>query len=183
MRFMRGHRPWNKGLTKETDSRVKSMIHKHSQKTRDMISRTLNGRRFSKETRDKMSVSNDRQRHSEIMKKHWQEPGYAKKVLRRRIPSYPEQVFIDLCKEFRYVGNGALVIGGKNPDFVCVSDDHKLVEIWSEHWHRGQDPQDRIKFFRDQGYECIIIKASELKCPSQVMAKVKKFIGGMAESG
>jgi len=108
-------------------------------------------------------------------KELWKDPLYAKKCLRRRIPSYPEQIFMDLCKEFRYVGNGALVIDGKNPDFVD-STGTKLVEIWGEHWHQGQNPQDRIDFFRLRGYQCLIVKALELRYPEQVLTKVRKFV-------
>lgn len=168
--------PWNKGLTKEVDTRVSKETHPCTQETRDRISKANKGRKLSQETKNRMSVSNDRQRHSEIMKEHWKEPGYAKRVLHRRIPSYPEQMFMDMCKGFRYVGNGKLTIDGKNPDFVNTDDDHKLIEIWGDYFHRGQNPQQLIDFYYFRGYDCLIIWASELKHQEQVLAKIQKFV-------
>jgi hypothetical protein len=105
-------------------------------------------------------------------KNQWKDIEFAKMMLHRRTPSGPEQSFIKLCKEFKYVGNGTLVIDGKNPDFVD-STGKKLVEIWGDYFHKGQNPQDRIDFFKTCGYDCIVIWASELKHPEQVVRKVQ----------
>ena len=251
-----GNEPWNKGLTKETDSRVMDVSKKqkrnikrlwkvnpsvmgmsgkhHSQETKDALSLAKKGVAvhteedkkqrsvfFKKLWRDpsyvsKMLVrphgvlteegrlsigkaSKERWKNPQwrltqvtkinevcgteefrvmmrgIQKELWKDPKYAKKVLHRRIPSYPEQIFIDLCKEFKYVGNGALNIDGKNPDFVSIKDDHKLIEIWGKHFKEGRNPQDLIDFYKARGYDCIIIWASELRYPDKVLAKVMQF--------
>lgn len=119
-----------------------------------------------------------RQRQSCMVSKFWENPEHAKKVLRRRSPNYPEQGFINLCTKYdlpyRYVGNGQLVIGRKNPDFVD-STGTKLIEIWGEHWHHGQNPQDRIDFFRSRGYDCLVIMAKELNDGIGLLAKVMQF--------
>ena len=132
-----GRTPWNKGVTKEDDPRVANIC-----KGRSMPEKSL------------------------IMKKLWKDSEFAKKVMHRRIPSYPEQMYMDYCKmvgkDMRYVGDGTLVIDGKNPDFID-STGKKLIEIWGDFFHKGQNPYDRIKFFEDRGYECQIIWASELK--------------------
>ena len=110
-----------------------------------------------------------------MQKELWKDPEHVRKVMHRRILSGPEQIFINLCKEFRFVGNGELVIGGKNPDFVCINDDHKLVEIWGDFFHKGQNPQDRIDFFADRGYDCLVIWEHELKYLNKVVLRVQNF--------
>lgn len=161
----KGTEPWNKGLSGVQVNPMKG--RKHSLVSRDIMSKSI------KECWKDLVYA---KRISDTAKKLWQDPEHAKKCLHRRIPSYPEQIFIDLCKEFRYVGNGTLIIGGKNPDFVCVTDEHKLIEIWGDYFHKGQNPQDRIDFFKSRGYDCIIIWASELKHLDSVMTKVNKFV-------
>jgi len=159
--FQKGHTPWNKGL---------KGVQVHSLKTRDKMSKSKMGHEVSEETRAKIS---------DKISKYWEDPLYASKILHRRSPSYPEKVFIDLCYQYqlplRYVGNGALIIGNKNPDFVCITNDHKLIEIWGDHWHKGQNPQDRIDFFKIRGYQCLVILVSEFKCVDNVISKVRDF--------
>jgi len=117
-----------------------------------------------------------------VMKEYWKDPEFARKVLHRRTPSGPEQSFITLCEEhnlpYRFVGNGELLIGRKNPDFVGTQDEHKLVEIWGEHFKLGRDPQDLISFYNVRGYDCLVIWASELSHQEQVIVKVRKFSEG-----
>lgn len=163
--------------------------HDTSLETRRKISESGVGRILRQSSRDKISESNRRRvlgrsskrKMSKSITRLWKNPEYAKKVLRRRSPNYPEQKFINLCIErgllYQYVGNGELIIEGKNPDFVD-STGTKLIEIWGEHWHRGQNPQDRIDFFRSRGYDCIVIWVSELKHLDLVIKKVVKFDKG-----
>lgn len=130
---------------------------------------------YARMMNDKKCEEANRLSISSKAKKRFEDPAYMKKVLHRRIPSYPEQSFIDLCKEFKYVGNGVLNIGGKNPDFVNVNDEHKLIEIWGRHFKEGRNPQDLIDFYKVRGYKCIIIWVSELRYPDKVLAKVMQF--------
>ena len=165
---MKGKEPWNKGLTKDLDSRVvsggrtKGSIPWIKGKTSAQYSQLIRSEEY-------------RVLQRRIQKALWNDPEHAKKCLHRRTPSGPEQIFIGLCKAFQYVGNGVLTIDGKNPDFVCITDDHKLVEIWGEYYKRGRNPQDLIDFYKVRGYQCLVIWASELKHLEQVVAKIKKF--------
>ena len=184
---MKGKIPWNKGLIKEIDSRCRGGVKKgyisKVKKTKELYPLLSNSgvkkgnvpwnKGLTKETDDRVN-----QISLKIAEKY-KEPGFFSKVMHRRIPSYPEQIFMNLCEEmslpYRYVGNGRLIIEGKNPDFVD-STGTKLIEIWGEHFHIGQNPQDRIDFFKVRGYQCIVIRASELKNKEKILAKVKKFM-------
>jgi len=188
-----GQTPWNKGLTKETDSRLIEMGKKVSNEHMGKSS-GMKGKHLTQETKDKCRKANLGRKPwntgltketdtrvlaiSNSQKEHWQDPEYAKKCLHRRTPSGSEQTFIDQHKEFRFVGNGQLVIGGKNPDFVSIINDHKLIEIWGEHYKIGRNPKDLIDFYKVRGYECLIIWAEELRHLEKIAVRVKKFMGG-----
>jgi len=92
---------------------------------------------------------------------------YNKKVFLKREPSGPESLFTKFCLDnnlpYIYVGNmknKQLCIGGKVPDFIYKN---KIIEIWGDFYHQSQNPQDRIDYFKQYGYNCIVIWASELK--------------------
>jgi len=151
--YQKYHTPWNKGKKGVQSSWCKGM---------------------TKETNKSLA------RSSEKMLKNWECVEFAKKVLHRRSPSKPEQAFIDLCQgkslPYRFVGNGELLIGRKNPDFVSTENDHKLIEIWGEFYKKRRNPQDLIDFYRSRGYDCIVIYASELECLDTVMLRVQNFL-------
>jgi very-short-patch-repair endonuclease len=171
----KGRVPWNRGISfSDVARRNMSLAHEGTMRSAD-IKRRMSlahvGEVFTEDRKKKMSLG---------MKARWKTPGYAKKVLHRRESSYPERVFIGLCEErqlpYCFVGNGALDVDGKNPDFVGILDDHKLIEIWGERWHRGQNPQDRIDFFNNRGYDCMVIMAAALKRdPESVIQAVQNY--------
>ena len=182
-----GRKSWCRGLTKETDSRLVESGKKISISNMGHIS-WMKGKHHTQEAKDKIGlkqigkyVTNEtRMRQSITAKINWSNPEFAKMMLHRRIPSGPEQEFICISDRFYlmfdFVGDGTLIIDGKNPDFVCINDEHKLIEIWGDYFHKGEDPQERINFFKNRGYQCIIIWASELKYIYRVISKVCKFI-------
>jgi hypothetical protein len=193
---MVGNTPWNKGLVKETNSSVarisQSLLGKqHTKEHNENISLGNKGQvpnrlgiphndSTKNRIRETAIISWQdpvlRKHSSDLMIKHWKEPGFGKKMLHRRTPSIPEQTFIDQYNEFCFVGNGELMIDGKNPDFVCTTDEHKLVEIWGEYFKKGRNPQDLIDFYKVRGYECLVIWASELRHLEEIALKIKKFI-------
>ena len=56
-RFSKGHTPWNKGLSKETDDRVKKYAKPLSEETKKRMSENRKGFQFSDEAKQKMSNS------------------------------------------------------------------------------------------------------------------------------
>lgn len=62
---------------------------------------------------------------------------------------------------WRYVGDGTLIVGTKCPDFWDGGT--RLIEAYGDYWHRGQDPQDRIDYFAERGYECMVIWEQEVR--------------------
>ena len=133
------------------------------------ISKTMTGHKgyYTKEALGEKfdSIENARvKKISESMGKLWENPDYAKKVMTRKDMSRPEIDFMELIKEhdLPYFFNGnlknknPLIIDRKIPDIVHNTA-KKLIEIWGDIFHKGQNPQNRIDFFKERGYGCIVI--------------------------
>ena len=109
---------------------------------------------------------------------------YSSGMLRKSnhiIPNKLEQGLIELMERnnipFKYVGDGGLIIKGKNPDF---SDNNgKLIEVYGDYWHRNDDPQDRIKFFRNYGYDTLVLWEHELRGydEEEIVCRIRDFMG------
>lgn len=76
-------------------------------------------------------------------------------------------------KEWRYVGDGQLVINRKNPDWVNINGRKQLIELWGEYWHKHDNPDDLRAHYREYGYSTIIIWASELMNPELLKQKLR----------
>jgi very-short-patch-repair endonuclease len=149
----------------------------------------MTGKQHTEEWKQKASIrtkgywsgENAKEGASQRGKERWQNVSYAQRVMARREPSSPEQTFIDLINSCNlpWVYNGSvtnkkLVVSGKIPDFVHESEP-KLIEIYGDFFHKGQNPQDRIDFFNERGYQCIVFWASELKNKNDILSRIKDF--------
>lgn len=149
---------------------------------------------FTEERRAKMSVARKlrvtktetREKMSRNLKKFWQDPEYRDRTVKAALlglrihPNKPEKVLLALLdeispNEWEFVGDGQLVIGGKNPDFANTNGKKQLGELWGDYWHFGENPQDRIDLFKEYGYHTLIIWEHELKTPKIVLSKIRKF--------
>lgn len=126
---------------------------------------------------------------SEMSKKLWQDPKWAKEQLAKIAfgnqqvsPNKAEQKLLTILNQFKkvffkFVGDGDLIIKGLCPDFVF---DNKLVELYGDYWHKNETEDDinkRINHFKNEGYDCLIIWESELKNETELVEKIKKFLG------
>jgi len=62
---------------------------------------------------------------------------------------------------FKYVGDGTFKIDGKCPDFKHPTK-KLLVEFYGELWHDESDEPERIKFFKDRGWDCLVVWGKEI---------------------
>jgi predicted DNA-binding protein YlxM (UPF0122 family) len=99
-------------------------------------------------------------------------------------PNKPETTVLTILQniapdEWKFVGDGQLYIGCKNPDFANVNGEKQLIEVYGDYWHRGQDPTERITHFKQYGYDTLVIWENELnrkkKLPT-VVKRIKEFI-------
>jgi len=121
-------------------------------------------------------------KRSEIQKANWENPQYIKKQMKARNVRQNkqekklEQILNKLYpNEYKFVGHGEVVIGGKCPDFINVNGQKKIIELFGDYWHRGQDPQDRIDIFKPYGFDTLVIWERELKDIEWVKFRIRKF--------
>ena len=64
----------------------------------------------------------------------WLDPVYRRKVLGRRIPTSYEKRLNGLILKYnlpyKYVGDGSVILGTMNPDFIDVNGQKKVVEVY-----------------------------------------------------
>ncbi|MEK6861487.1 MAG: hypothetical protein AABY07_05945 [Nanoarchaeota archaeon] len=93
-------------------------------------------------------------------------------------PTQPEKYLITIIKElklyFKYCGDLSFWIGRKNPDFVNIKS-KKLIELFGDYWHKGDNGRKRMKYFAKHGYRTLIIWEHELKDLNIVKAKLLAF--------
>jgi len=91
-------------------------------------------------------------------------------------PNKKEQKLLGILERFgfEYVGDGKLVIDGLCPDFVNFKL-HKIIELFGDYWHRRENPQRRIIFFKNRGYDALVIWEHSLDDPS-IVSTIQKFV-------
>ena len=149
---LKGRKSWNSGLTKETDERVR-----------------------------KNSVE-----ASERMLRFWGDPEYKKYQLyamikgRRVKPNKPEKFLTKLLQQlfpnqYKYVGDGEFILAGKNPDFINVNGQRKIIELFGNYWHTPEEEQQRINLFSRYGYQTLVIWDYELSDIEVLNKKIIEF--------
>ena len=165
---------WNRGLTSETDSRVArnslaiSVAHKGKPFPGDKAKVSASVKRWW------ASLSQE-ERSNRVKKMH--------EAARRtkKAPNKPEALLNELLNtywpnQWKFVGNGQLIIDNLNPDFANINGRKQLIELFGTYWHKGQNPQDRIDRFAKFGYNCMVIWEHEIKSDfSSVVARVATF--------
>ncbi len=149
----KGQEPWNKGLHMwEDHPHPRGMLGKELRDSaKEKISEALKGKpKSSEHVRNVLRANAVKPNKAEL---------HLLSILQRANPAW------------RYVGDGALIIEGKCPDFW--DGDGHLVELYGEYWHRGDDPQERIDFFGECGYHCLVIWERETKEESRILEKVQ----------
>ncbi len=49
------------------------------------------------------------------------------------------------------------------PDFFNINGQKKVIEMFGDYWHQGQNPQDKIDRYAKSGFDCLVIWERELK--------------------
>jgi len=119
---------------------------------------------------------------SETLQERFKDPEYACKMGKawNLKPNKPEKRILNLLNkmypgEWKYTGDFSFMINGKNPDFVNCNGQKKIIEMFGDYWHKGENPQDRIDTFNPFGYDTLIIWEHELKNIDQLKRKLGGF--------
>jgi len=169
---------------------------------RRTYSETAKLRHFSKETREKLrkialkSWKNNRARRLKHLEKlHTNEEIIAKRLksLRKR-PTSLEKKFMEIIEKhnlpFKYCGDGSVLIGYKNPDFVCTNGAKVCIEIRARNICRvfqGESPEEwarkRIEHFKKWGWKCLVFFAYRehskfrfVLSEDEIVAKIKEVV-------
>ena len=145
----------------------------HTEEAKQKNREAHTGNKASIETKEKMSIKH---------KKQWEDLIFAKKMIEsfKILPNKAELYLQDILNslffegQFQYVGDGKEVVGRKCPDFIDKTI-NKIIELYGYYWHRGQDPNDRIDYFKQFGYGTLVIWESELKNIEYLKNKLFNF--------
>lgn len=152
---------------------------------------TTLGRKASQETRLRISqscsgVSRKSATRSRTYRRLWANPVWAMQRVSRIMgglslrPNKAEMLLFNLLSElypddWKYVGDGSLIIGRLNPDFVNVNGKKQIIELFGDYWHKEQEEQARINRFTEYGFATLIIWENELKDLGRVTNKIREF--------
>lgn len=134
-----------------------------------------------------------RQAMSQRMKERWAQPEYRRKVVQaimagahvspttaeRRLEKILQEAFPN---EWKYVGDGQLVIGGLCPDFANINGQKLVIEMFGDYWHgkganrRSDYESYRKAVFSKYGFGLLVIWERELKSETAVVETVKGFM-------
>jgi len=191
-----GLKQQGKKLTVETKRKI-SIANKG--KTRDShvkqkMSQAKKGKKFSFEHKRNLSHSHKevcsqpafRKKQSQIHRTLWKNPFYREKIVKAVLkkvcvkPNKQEVLLGHILEdtipmEYKYVGNGSLILGGRCPDFMNINGKKKLIELYGDYWHQGEKTQERIEYFRQFGFETLVIWEHELKDREHLIEKVVTF--------
>lgn len=107
---------------------------------------------------------------------------------RNTMPNKLESLFNDLTSDMiNFVGTGAFTRQWpngrcKNPDFR-VTGQRRIIELFGDYWHAGDDVQLHMEMWKRLGYECLVIWEHELhEGQERILDLVSAFIGEEARS-
>ena len=86
--------------------------------------------------------------------------------------------------EYKYVGDGLVILGGLCPDFININGKKKVIEGYGNYWHGVEVAQTwnrtelgRIMTYNSIGFDCLIIWQSEIVDTSEeeLISRIIKF--------
>ncbi len=194
---MKGRIAWNKGLTKETHPSLKIVSERatgrvFSEEHCRNISKSMKGipnwsKGLTKEDHEGIRKRAEAQKgRTSTLKgiKHSEERKIkAARALFKAVSHGPNKTerFIQnflqkICpNEYKYVGNGKFILGSRCPDFLNINGKKKLIEYYGHYWHRGENIQKRIDFFKKYGFDTLIIWEYELKDIPKLSQRIIEF--------
>lgn len=202
MNFSEQHR---KNISKAKMGNQYNLGKHFSKEHRKKMSNSHKGKQFSEKHKRKLRENhkgmlgkcfNDKakKKMSKAAKNRWKNPKYKEKQLKAMFiglelrPTNPERRLRNglnklFPKEYKYVGDGTIFIGYKNPDFINTNNQKKIIELFGDYWHskkrtgrtKSQEENQRIKHFSKYGFKTLIIWECELKNIKQLKKKLIEF--------
>ena len=139
----------------------------------------------------KVRTQKFRNKARETFKSNWKNPKIREKNLKNLLkamfqrPTSLEKEFIKIIKRynlpFKYVGDGEIIIGYKNPDFISTNGNKLIIETANRFHHKENYPEIRQKIFGKYGYQVLVLWAKKNKNEledneKEIIEKVKNLI-------
>lgn len=163
---------WNSGLNKNNSEKIKQISEK--------LKGFQHGHKWKKGERISPGTE---------FKSGWQHTDKGKEILQKskqnqRIGiTMPEKIVQGIIQElklpFEYTGNGKILIGTKNPDFINESW-KQIIEVYGDYWHEDpkywhQTAEGCILYYMKYGYDTLIIWQNELENKDIVKRRIEEF--------
>ncbi|KKK48176.1 hypothetical protein LCGC14_3147780 [marine sediment metagenome] len=78
-------------------------------------------------------------------------------------------------EEYTYTGDFSFRIGRCCPDFTNIKGQKKVIELFGDYWHMGDNPQDKIDYYKQFGYDCLIIWECGMRDKELSINKIRTF--------
>lgn len=156
------------------------------QSHKDNLSKSRCGKKHPSKTRERMSKS---QKLRYIRDPQLKDRTVAK--LYEALKLKPNQVELHLQKildtyfpkQWKYVGDGGVILNGLIPDFINCNGKKELIELFGDYWHRKEGLRwnytelGRIMAYNALGFRCLVIWEQELQKLSdiEIADKVREF--------
>lgn len=196
--FKEGYVPWNKGLTKEEDERVAKQIwnggltketDERVRKNAQAVSKALKGKEGHPPWNKGLTKKTDEKvrEYSKSLKNHWQDSEFREKMVKAissAARTQPNKAELKLFGVLQRILPGeyeinvkaeVMILGGKIPDFVNINSQKKVIELYGQYWHRGDNPQDRINYFKRLGWNTLVVWEQELEDENLLVQKLREF--------
>jgi len=101
-------------------------------------------------------------------------------------PNKPETIILNILdasypSQWKYTGDGQVIIGGLNPDFININGKKLIIECFGDYWHTQKlKPyrvnEGRVKVYAEYGYKTLIIWERETKDIDALKHKIRSFV-------
>jgi len=116
-------------------------------------------------------------------KKNWKENIFSRKKLLKSLLKTPNKQELKLnrllSKDYKFVGDGKVILGGFNPDFINVNGQKKIIELFGDYWHKLPNyikrDKRRLIEYKKLGYKTLVIWEHELEDINILNKKLLEF--------
>lgn len=139
-----------------------------------------------------------RKKISDFMKECQKDPEFHRKRMQtmrdrgvvKECPNVYEKKLIDILGEmfpgeYKFVGDWSFLIGRKNPDFVNVNGQKKVIEVFGEVYHdpasspwevsKDRTAEGRKQLFNEYGFKTLIVWCKEFSDEPKLRLRLREF--------
>lgn len=117
----------------------------------------------------------------------WEDDEWKKKQRKKMLkglmkrPTSLEIQFMAFCEKydlpFKYVGDGDVLIGCRNPDFIHTEGVKLCVEVGSTWFHSKDYIEERESYFKDFGWDCVVFLTEDKQLNEAEIIESLKNVG------